>query len=438
MFNSIFQLIIKIRNIGVSDNIASRDVKYIHLINMYGFVISLLMMTLILFSISGRYIFHMPQSIVIWELTIGVIALPMFLFTFVLTSKKQFTVARNYVLVVTLMGIMVSTFNYGAAFQSPLLLLTVALSAAVIFPQNERKWMVGIIILCTGVFFIIGTGYELGYLKAYYPIETLAPIDIFNAKGVTFIFIWTGSIFLTLIAHNAAIRAEGQLQDERQIVLDLSNKLRVYLPPQFVESLARGDRDAGLDYKRRKLTVFFSDVKGFTAWTDKLEPEETREILNQYLSEMSRIADKWGGTIDKFIGDAIMIFFGDPEFTNDKDHALRCVKMAMEMQTKMGDLCAEWEDRGHEDPLHIRVGINTGYATVGNFGSGKRLNYTALGSTVNLASRIETACLPDKITVSHSTYSLIKNEIECIPKGMIEVKGFSESVKIYEVAGEKS
>ena len=101
------------------------------------------------------------------------------------------------------------------------------------------------------------------------------------------------------------------------------------------------------------------------------------------------------------------------------------------------ELRDEWEDIGHLEPLHIRIGINSGSATVGNFGSEDRLNYTALGSTVNLASRLETACTPDKITISHSTYALIKNDIDCSPKGEIDVKGFSEPVKIYEVVGLK-
>ncbi|MEI7983554.1 MAG: adenylate/guanylate cyclase domain-containing protein, partial [Bacteroidota bacterium] len=130
---------------------------------------------------------------------------------------------------------------------------------------------------------------------------------------------------------------------------------------------------------------------------------------------------------------AIMIFFGAPEFSSDKDHAVRCVKMAMEMQEKMKELRLEWADLGFDESLHIRIGINTGYATVGIFGSADRLNYTILGSSVNLASRIEIACQPDQITISHVTYSLIKNEIECEPKGTVEVKGVSEPVKIYEV-----
>jgi len=148
---------------------------------------------------------------------------------------------------------------------------------------------------------------------------------------------------------------------------------------------------------------------------------------------MSAIAHQWGGTIDKFIGDAMMVFFGDPGFTDDKDQALRCVKMAMAMQERMEVLRKEWEGIGHQETLRIRIGINTGYATVGNFGSEDRLNYTALGSEVNMASRLETASAPDKITISHTTYSLIKEEIECAAKGAIEVKGFSDPVKIYEI-----
>ncbi len=228
---------------------------------------------------------------------------------------------------------------------------------------------------------------------------------------------------------------ESELAQKHEQILWLSEKLKVYLPHQVVESIAKGHRDTLPDYKRQRLTVFFSDVQGFTLWVDKLEPEDTRELLNCYLSDMSAIARKWGGTLDKFIGDAIMIFFGDPEFTNHKDHAIRCVSMALEMQEKMFGLRKQWEEQGHLEPLHVRMGINTGYATVGNFGSQDRLNYTALGSTVNLASRIESACEPDKITISHTTWSLIKNEITCQEQEEINVKGFSEPVKIYEVIG---
>ncbi len=230
---------------------------------------------------------------------------------------------------------------------------------------------------------------------------------------------------------------EQELVISNEKISILSEKLRAYLPHQFVDSLASGQRDPRPDYKRKRLTVFFSDVQGFTPWTDKLEPEETKTLLNQYLSEMSAITSEWGGTLVQFVGDAIMIFFGDPEFTNDKDHALRCLKMAMAMQAKMAELRVDWEDRGFEEPLHIRIGVNTGYATVGAFGSTERLNYTALGSTVNMAARLEGVCAPDQITISHATYALIKDEIECQPLGEVTVKGFADPVTIHEVVGVK-
>jgi class 3 adenylate cyclase len=248
--------------------------------------------------------------------------------------------------------------------------------------------------------------------------------------------------FGTLLIVNSIIKELRQREEElsvtNQRIYRLSEKLKIYLPHQFVKSLADGDRETLPDYRRKRLTIFFSDVEGFTKWTDKLEPEEVREILNHYLSEMSAIAHKHGGTIDKFIGDLLMIFFGDPEFTDDKDHAVRCVKMAMQMQERMDGLRKQWEGVGYDEPLRIRMGINTGWATVGNFGSEDRLNYTALGSAVNLASRLEAACAPDRITISHTIWLLIKDEIDCEPKGEIEVKGFPEPVKIYEVEGFKS
>lgn len=275
------------------------------------------------------------------------------------------------------------------------------------------------------------------YNAVYLPfLDCLTLFDFFLGHLILFLIVGATLIATNLVVSKMKQRERELAVTNKQISV-LSNKLKVFLPQQFVKSLESGDADSAPDYERRKLTIFFSDVKGFTAWTDKLEPEDIRELLNQYLSEMSNIARKWGGTIDKFIGDAIMIFFGAPEFSSDKDHAVRCVKMAMEMQEKMKELRLEWADLGFDESLHIRIGINTGYATVGIFGSADRLNYTILGSSVNLASRIEIACQPDQITISHVTYSLIKNEIECEPKGTVEVKGVSEPVKIYEVRGVK-
>ncbi len=148
---------------------------------------------------------------------------------------------------------------------------------------------------------------------------------------------------------------------------------------------------------------------------------------------MNIIAQRHGGTVDKFIGDAIMVFFGAPESTNDHDHALNCVKMAIEMQQKMKELQKKWYNNGIEHLLQIRIGITTGVATVGNFGAADRLSYTVIGRIVNLASRLENACTPGSILVSHPTYALIKNEINCQEREKIHVKGITRDIQVYEI-----
>jgi len=128
-----------------------------------------------------------------------------------------------------------------------------------------------------------------------------------------------------------------------------------------------------------------------------------------------------------------MIFFGAPTATHDRDRALRAVRMAIEMQARLAELRTKWEHEGIEEPFQIRIGINTGVASVGNFGSKGRVDYTATGRQVNLAARLQVNCDPDKILLSHSTWSLAQDDIACIAKGEIQVKGFHQPVKVYEV-----
>jgi class 3 adenylate cyclase len=152
---------------------------------------------------------------------------------------------------------------------------------------------------------------------------------------------------------------------------------------------------------------------------------------------MSLIANEHGGTIDKFIGDAIMIFFGDPESRGTKEDALACVQMAMDMRNRLDQLQKHWETLGINKPLQVRMGINTGYCTVGNFGSEERMDYTIVGSEVNLAHRLESHTDTNQILISQSTQLLIKDEIACTSKQEIQVKGFSEPVLTYQVLGTK-
>jgi class 3 adenylate cyclase len=148
---------------------------------------------------------------------------------------------------------------------------------------------------------------------------------------------------------------------------------------------------------------------------------------------MSRIALEYGATIDKYVGDAIMIFFGDPETRGVKEDALACVEMAIAMQERMRDLGASWRDTGIEQPISCRIGIHTGYCTVGNFGSEDRMDYTIVGGAVNLASRLEHEAPEGGILISYETYAHVKDEIHCQEMGRIQVRGIGHPVATYRV-----
>ena len=226
---------------------------------------------------------------------------------------------------------------------------------------------------------------------------------------------------------------EDELAKKSESMEKLSNQIAKYVSPQIYDSIFTGKREVKVASHRRKLTVFFSDIAGFTETADQLESEELTALLNHYLTEMSDIATEYGATIDKYVGDAIVIFFGDPETRGTKEDALACVKMAIAMRQKMKTLQGIWRDSGISKPLQCRIGINTGFCTVGNFGSESRMDYTIIGSGVNLASRLESAATPNEILISHETYALVKDEILCEGAGFIELKGISHPVETYQV-----
>jgi class 3 adenylate cyclase/PAS domain-containing protein len=226
---------------------------------------------------------------------------------------------------------------------------------------------------------------------------------------------------------------EDELQEKSKSMEQLSSQIAKYLSPQIYESISTGKREVKVASHRRKLSIFFSDIAGFTETAEQLESEELTKLLNHYLTEMSAIALAHGATIDKYVGDAIVIFFGDPETRGVKEDALTCVKMAIAMREKMVELQGTWRESGIANPLRCRIGINTGFCTVGNFGSAARMDYTIIGSGVNLASRLESASAPGEILISYETYALVKDEILCSKFGEITVKGISHPVETYKV-----
>jgi class 3 adenylate cyclase/HAMP domain-containing protein len=215
----------------------------------------------------------------------------------------------------------------------------------------------------------------------------------------------------------------------------LSAQLSKYLSPQLFQSIFSGKQEVRLETSRKKLTVFFSDIQGFTQLTDTMDPEAMTMVLNVYLTAMTQIALEHGGTIDKFIGDAVMVFFGDPESKGTHEDAQACVNMALAMKEKMAELKAYWQDQGYKLPFHIRMGINTGYCTVGNFGAEDRMDYTTIGGNVNLASRLESHAKPDQILISHTTQQLVEDIVVSNPLEEIMVKGIATPIQTHEVLG---
>jgi len=211
------------------------------------------------------------------------------------------------------------------------------------------------------------------------------------------------------------------------------NKLSKYFSPQVYSSIFSGALDVTINTSRKNLTVFFSDIKGFTTITEKLEPEILTKLITNYLTKMTDIAIEYGGTVDKYIGDAIMIFFGDPESKGIKEDANSCVLMAIKMKKALKELRKNWELAGVSESLDVRMGIHTDMCTVGNFGSLDRLDYTVLGNGVNLASRLESLAESNEILISENTYNLIKKEIHCNYFDSLTVKGKAHSIKTFQV-----
>ncbi|TIM33866.1 MAG: HAMP domain-containing protein [Mesorhizobium sp.] len=226
---------------------------------------------------------------------------------------------------------------------------------------------------------------------------------------------------------------EENLAEKSAALEALSSKLAKYLAPQVYNSIFTGRQEVRIASQRKKLTICFSDIAGFTETTDKMESEDLTQLLNHYLTEMSKIASDHGATIDKYVGDAILMFFGDPETRGVKEDALAGVQMALAMQKRMSELAEVWRDIGIETPLRCRIGIHTDYCTVGNFGSEDRMDYTIIGGAVNLASRLEQEAQPGTVLISYETFAQVKDTIDCDELGRIHVKGIAYPVATYRV-----
>jgi class 3 adenylate cyclase len=247
----------------------------------------------------------------------------------------------------------------------------------------------------------------------------------------------SGATFIGFQRQQAAtIRGMNrELENANEFLASLSMKISRYLSPQIYKSIFSGQKDVTIHTERKKLTIFFSDIKDFTSITERLQPEEITQLLNEYFTEMSAIALRHGGTIDKFIGDAILIFFGDPESKGEREDARSCLRMALEMQHRLAKLNVKWRNSGTEQPFQIRMGINTGFCNVGNFGSADRMDYTIIGAEANLAARLQSIAEPGHIVVSYETYALVRDMIDAQALAPITMRGISREIIPYSVKG---
>ncbi|MCP4690921.1 MAG: adenylate/guanylate cyclase domain-containing protein [Desulfobacterales bacterium] len=210
----------------------------------------------------------------------------------------------------------------------------------------------------------------------------------------------------------------------------LRKKFEAYFPPTVVKKIMADPTMIASGGQKKELTILFSDIKNFTKYSSKMSPGDVKELLNEYFEAMTEVVFRFEGTVDKFIGDGMMVFFGDPE--PQPDHAPRCVEAAVEMQRETKKLRKKWEAEGGM-PIQIRIGVNTGPVVVGNMGSSRRLSYTVIGSSVNLAQRLESKAPVDGILISDRTNELLEGKTPTRLVEKVRVKGFEEAIRVHEV-----
>ncbi|MBL8838786.1 MAG: adenylate/guanylate cyclase domain-containing protein [Alphaproteobacteria bacterium] len=264
--------------------------------------------------------------------------------------------------------------------------------------------------------------------------------NIFAFTYLLSYFAFAGAVGLGFIAlqgrQSAIVRGVNrQLEDANEFLATVSMKIAKYLSPQIYKSIFSGQKDVVIATERKKLTIFFSDIKDFTATAERMQPEDLTLLLNEYLTEMSAIATEHGATVDKFIGDAILAFFGDPETKGPREDARACLRMAIDMQRRLAKLNAAWRARGVEQPFRVRMGINTGYCNVGNFGSNDRMDYTIIGAEANLAARLQSIAEPGGIVMSYETFALVRDMVRARPLPAIQMKGISRDIVPFAVEG---
>lgn len=381
---------------------------------------------LICFAAAGTAVTHVSWPDVDWLLLgAGVFVAAYTVISYFLIKRRvlsQHKAFDRFMMVdAAVVGMVLSLTNFSVM---PTIMFVTMVQFNSLINGGIRKWVLDTAALAAGI------GFSLVLRVPELNFESRLEVSSVSLVGIFLYF-----CAYALYAYNRMRRLNEQVQrlsSEHTLYKLKTYKLARYLPPTVWKAISEG-REQSLTTERKRVTVFFSDIQGFSTLAEELEAETLTELLNSYLTEMARIAAKHKGTIDKFMGDAIMVIFGDAQSEGMKMDCLRCVSMAIEMRKKMGELQTRWYNQGIKKPMLIRMGINTGYCTVGSFGTSHYMDYTVLGTHANIASRLESAAEPGEILISHETWSLVKDVVMCRDQGEINVKGLTHPVRIYQV-----
>jgi adenylate cyclase len=269
-----------------------------------------------------------------------------------------------------------------------------------------------LLLAAVGVFYMFFS--FLMFTRASYEIPTSAP-------WLVFVLTASGSLIVQ------GIRTESE-------ALHAAEALQRYLSPQMLDTIIKEGTEIDLSTRRKELTILFADIEGFSTISEIVDVEYLEKFLNEFFEAMTRSVFDHKGTVNKFLGDGLLAFFGDP--VELENHALAAIKAANQMHKEMLRLNSLWSGTGipeFDKGIHIRIGINTGMVVVGNIGSKQRMEYTVLGSAVNLASRLQGLATPDRTLITARTYALAKDKLKCSAARKESVRGLERGVTVYEV-----
>lgn len=271
------------------------------------------------------------------------------------------------------------------------------------------------------------TSHDAGELNA---VET-------GALGAAQWIAYLGCLLVCIVIEIVDRRAfvKDQIIEAQQRELRRSREaIRRYVPRAVSEHIVRGDV-VGIDVPaRRQVTVLLADLVGFTALAERVDAEVLTRVANDYMNAMSQLVDEHSGIVNEFAGDGLMALFGAPDEMETAEQAVCAVRAAEAMQARLPSLNLEWRRLGVAAPIQMRIGISSGIASVGSFGSQGRMTYTAIGLHTNIAARLEGSAEPGSILLSESTWQLVRDRIRCEPRGAVQCKGVREPVPVYTPA----